>query len=85
MTDMNNMTLPIPNPNDWMTIGAAAHLMQVHPRTVDRLITRGTITAHSPWSAPKEKPPVMLWRDEVLAVHAARQKLAAQNVTAGAK
>jgi hypothetical protein len=74
---MNNATLPLPQPGDWMTIGAAAHLMKVHARTIDRLIRKGALHSYSPWAAPTEKPPVMLWRDEVLQVHAARQKLAA--------
>lgn len=65
-----------PNSGDWMTMGAAAHLMRVHTRTIDRLIDKGVLKAHSPWTGPNEKPPVMLWRPEVLQVHAARQKLA---------
>jgi hypothetical protein len=77
MFAMNNATLPLPQPGDWMTIGAAAHLMKVHAPTLDRLIRKGALHSYSPWAAPTEKPPVMLWRDEVLQVHAARQKLAA--------
>lgn len=78
---MNNMTLPPPEPGDWMTAGAAAHLMKVHPATIGRMIGKGVLKAYSPWSAPNEKPPIMLWRAEVLQVHAAREKLAASGAT----
>lgn len=77
MFDMTSPMLPLPNSGDWMTIGAAAHLMKVHTRTIDRLIDKGVLTTYSPWAAPGERKPIMLWRDQVFQVHAARQKLAA--------
>ncbi len=77
MCDMKQNTLPIPNPTDWMTTKAAAFLLGVSPRTVERLAERGTLTAYRPYGVQKEKRPVMFWRPEVNAVVDARVILAA--------
>lgn len=87
MQTMNNTpaTLPIPNPGDWMTIKAVALLLKVDARTVGRLIERGTLTGYRPYAHPDEKAPVMIWRDEALAVLSARTRLArAATAAAGA-
>lgn len=76
LTGMNQPSLPLPNPADWMTVNAAACLLSVDRRTVDRLIDKGTLTVHRPYAGPGEKPPLLLWRDEVLQVMSARRRLA---------
>lgn len=75
MCDMKQDTLPIPNPTDWMTTKAAAFLLGVSPRTVERLAEKGVLTAYGPYGAPKEKVPAMFWRPQVNAVVDARTAL----------
>jgi excisionase family DNA binding protein len=77
MCDMKQSTLPLPNPNEWVTVSGAAHFMGVHRRTVERLIERGTLTGYRMWGAPGEQVPVMVWRDELITVRNARQRAAA--------
>lgn len=76
MCDMKQDT-PIPNPTDWMTTKAAAFLLGVSPRTVERLAEKGTLTAYRPYCAIREKVPAMFWRPQVNAVVDARLILAA--------
>ncbi len=76
LAGMNQPTLPMPNPGDWMTVNAAATLLTVDRRTIDRLIDKGTLTVHRPYAGPGEKPPLLLWRAEVLQVMSARRRLA---------
>lgn len=75
MPDMNNMTLPLPNPGDWMTIKAAGQLLSVDERTVRRFLDKGTLTKHHPYVATDEKPPVFIWRAEALALLGARNRV----------
>jgi hypothetical protein len=75
MATMNNQTLPIPNPGDWMTINSAALLLRVDRRTIGRMINKGTLTGYQPYAAPDESAPLLLWRAEVLAVLGARNRL----------
>lgn len=77
MHAMNNQTLPIPNPHDWMTVSAAAQFMRVDRRTIVRMVERRTLTAHQPYAADGEKPPLLLWRDEVIVVRNARIRASA--------
>lgn len=78
---MKNEPLPLPNPEEWMTVAAVAHLLDVDRRTVERMIERKVFTGHRPWAAPGEKAPVLIWRKEALDVQAARAKLAAAGAT----
>lgn len=74
---MDNQVLPLPNPTDWMTMGAAAFLLGVSRMTVVRMIRQRTLTAYRPYGAPKEQAPPMLWRPEVNRVLDARLTLRA--------
>ncbi len=76
MCDMKQDTLPIPNPTDWLTTKAAAFLLGVSRRTVERLTDKGVLTAYRPYGAPKEAVPAMYWRAQVNAVLDARISLA---------
>lgn len=76
MPTMTNMTLPIPNPDDWMTTRAVAQLLGVDRRTVDRLIDKGVLKRYQPYTATDETPPALIWREEALQVLSARTKLA---------
>lgn len=77
MATMTNTPLPLPNPYDWVTVAAAAEMLSVDRRTVDRLVRKGVLTGCNPYTAKTEKPPVILWRKEVEEVRDARKKLAA--------
>lgn len=78
MADMKDsqMTLPLPDPGSWMTIKAVACLLGVNRKTVDRMITKGLLTGYAPYSAPDEKAPTLLWRDEAMAMLSARNRVA---------
>jgi excisionase family DNA binding protein len=75
MWPMTN-TLPIPNPFEWMTVAGVAQFMGVDRRTVERMITKGTLTGHKPYGADGEKVPYLIWRDEAITVRNARVRLA---------
>lgn len=75
MGAMNNMTLPLPNPSDWISVRGAAALLSASTRTVRRMIDTGVLTGHRPLGAYGERPPLMLWRAEVNAVLDAQLKL----------
>jgi excisionase family DNA binding protein len=84
MLDMKQDTLPLPNPTDWLTTKAAAWLLGMSTRSVERMVERGVLRAYRPYGAQKEKVPAMFWRPEVNAVVDARTVLAATE-TARAK
>lgn len=71
---MNQQTLPLPNPSDWMTRSAAAYVLGVDPRTVDRMVANRRLTDHRPVSAPTERGPLLLWREEVRELVRARAR-----------
>lgn len=73
---MNNQTLPIPNPGDWITTMGAAFLLGVSRRTVERMAERGTLTAYRPYGAPREVTSVLFWRQQVNDVLTARLTVA---------
>lgn len=77
MLDMSDrqMTLPLPEPGNWMTIMAVAHLLGVNRKTVDRWIEKGTLKAYAPYAAPDERPQQMIWRDHALSLLGARKRL----------
>ncbi len=77
MCDMKQVTLPIPNPTDWMTTKAVAFLLGVSPRTVERLAEKGVLTPYRPYGSAREKVPAMFWRPQVNTVVDARIALAA--------
>jgi len=71
-------TLPIPNPEDWLTRGGAAELLDVDPATVTRMVTKGRLTAYYPRGdgrpdRPRESRPLMLWAPEVRQLADARR------------
>lgn len=65
MCDMEQQTLPIPNPGEWMTRQAGAYVLGVDPRTVDRMVADGLLTAYRPVGKPGEVVPLILWREQV--------------------
>lgn len=73
---MNNQTLPLPNPGDWITTMGAAFLLGVSRRTVERMAERGTLKPYRPYGAPKEVTPVLFWRQQVNDVLTARLTVA---------
>lgn len=76
MCDMKQEMLPIPNPTEWLTTKAAAFLLGVSRRTVERLTEKGVLTAYRPYGAPMENVPAMYWRPELNSVVDARTALA---------
>jgi len=56
-----------------MTRGAAAIVLGVDPATVGRMLDDGRLRRYEPASAPGERPSMMLWRAEVLALADARR------------
>lgn len=71
---MNNLTLPLPNPNDWATRSAVAAELGVDPVTVYRWSLAGKLTAYNPRTAGSERAARSLFYwPEVLAFKAARQ------------
>lgn len=74
MCVMNSPMLPIPNPTDWMTTEAAAALLGVSRRTVERLSAgyRPRLTPYKPYGIRGERIPTMYWRAEVNALVDAR-------------
>lgn len=76
MFDMKQqMVMSIPNPGDWMTRGAAAEILSVSVRTIERYVTDGTLRGFKPLSAEGEKGPVLLWRGDVLELEAAMKRV----------
>jgi excisionase family DNA binding protein len=73
---MNNQTLPLPNPSDWMTIDAAAELLGCSRRTVTRLMDSGALNGYQPARGKTETDRWLLWRPEVDEVLQARRRLA---------
>lgn len=72
---MNQMTLAIPNPGDWLTRRGAAQVLGVSERTVERMVKRRTLTEHRPNGADGERVPGMFWAAEVLRAKAAQDVL----------
>ena len=76
MGDMNNLTLPPPNPNEWATRSAVAAHLGVDPVTVYRWSQSGKLTGYQPRTAGSERAvPVLFWWPEVLELHAARLRV----------
>lgn len=72
MCSMNNQTLPLPNPGDWMTLDGAAFLLTVSTATVRRMVRDGVLTEYRPLTRLGMRGPLMLWRPEVNRVLDAR-------------
>lgn len=72
---MDNQTLPLPNPGDWLTVGAAATRLRKSRRTVERYVALGTLTGYWPEGAVKRAGSAMLWRPQVLELAAALDKV----------
>lgn len=71
MSDMKSemqgqVALPIPNPADWLTRKGAAQVLDVSERTIERMVSRGTLTEHRPYGADGERVPGLFWMAEVL-------------------
>ena len=65
--------LPLPNPEEWLTRGAAAELLGCDPATVSRMIASNRLRSYSPIAAKDETAPILLWRPEVAALAEARR------------
>lgn len=74
MCDMQQQSLPIPNPREWMTRQGAAHALHVDPRTVDRMVEKKQLTGWRPIGAPDEQIPLLLWVAEVRELASARAR-----------
>ena len=59
--------LPLPNPEDWITIDGTAELLDVSRRTVTRLIGANTLTLHRPRHRKGERVQGWLWYPQVIA------------------
>jgi hypothetical protein len=75
-------TLPIPDVTAWMTRAAAALLIGVSVRTVERMIEQAVLRAYVPHGAPDERVPILLHTAEVKDVADARKKLGRVPTTA---
>lgn len=76
MFDMEQQELPIPLITAWYTRRGAAEALGVSTRTLDRMRSRGTITAHAPHGGRDEEVPLLYFASDVYELAAARQKLA---------
>jgi hypothetical protein len=74
MCDMEQQTLPLPNPKDWMTRAAAAAALSVDPRTIDRMVTDQLLKAYQPVVALHEGPRPLFWAAEVMELGYARDR-----------
>ena len=73
MPGMNAPTLPIPNPEAWLTVPAAASVLGVDDTTVRRMIVANRLTGYTPTRGPNEhRPATILWRAEVEQLATAR-------------
>lgn len=70
---MSQPKLPMPNPDEWMTMSAAAAFMGVHPVTVHRMARAGIIKSYAPIAQVGEKPAPMFWAPEVERIRDARK------------
>lgn len=75
MCDMKQQTLPLPNPGDWFSRGAAAEVLGVSIRTIERYVDDGTLKGYKPITAEGEKGPVLLWRADVLELEQAIKRV----------
>lgn len=73
MYDMNDLRLPLPNPEDWITRAGAAELLGISPRQVSRVIVAGRLGAYRPRGATTEQKPALLWYPEVVRYAEARR------------
>lgn len=62
---MDNQTLPLPNPGDWLAIAGAAEHLAVSRRTVERMIEDGRLTGYWIEGARDRTAAAMLWRADV--------------------
>jgi hypothetical protein len=67
MFDMNNMKLPLPNPEDWRDRLGASLELDVSERTVERYARAGTLTGYKIGRA------LLFWAPEVARLAQARQ------------
>jgi hypothetical protein len=65
MLDMDNQTLPLPNPGDWVSVAGAAAITRTSIRTITRRIADGRIKAYLPYGAADRPSNYILWRPEV--------------------
>lgn len=63
---MNNQTLPLPNPDDWISVAGAAAICRISTRTVARRVKAGAIIAHLPYGAADRPQNYILWKPSVL-------------------
>jgi hypothetical protein len=65
---------PILDPDHWVTRQQAADTLEVNPRTIDRYIRRGELSAYSgpvtDRSPDQSGHGVRIWRDDVTSFHA---------------
>ncbi len=71
----DQMVHPVPNPTDWMTRKGAAQVLGVSERTIDRMVSRGTLAEHRPYGGDGERVPAMFWAADVLRAKAAQDVL----------
>lgn len=65
MSLMNNMTLPLPNPGDWVSVAGAAAILRCSVRTVTRRVREGRLKAYLPYGARDLPNNYILWRKDV--------------------
>lgn len=63
------LTLPLPNPDDWLDIDAAAAELGVSYRTVTRMLCDGRLRAHR-----LSGRTVMVWRADLMSLREARER-----------
>jgi hypothetical protein len=65
MSDMNQQTLPLPNPRDWVSVAGAAIITRTSARTIGRCIRDGRLTGYLPFGATDKPANYILWRPQV--------------------
>lgn len=66
MRDMDNQTLPLPNPGDWVSVAGAAAITRTSVRTITRRIADKRLKAYLPFGAQDRPSNYILWRPEVV-------------------
>jgi hypothetical protein len=62
---MENQTLPLPNPGDWISPRGAAAILRTSVRTVHRRMADGRLKSYLPYGALDLPSNHILWRPEV--------------------
>jgi excisionase family DNA binding protein len=80
--DMNYQTLPLPNPEDWITVYGAAPILRTSVRTVVRMVQDGRLTGYRIAGAPDRPASRILWRPQVVELAEAMRRVSSDRARA---